>query len=172
MVLVDTLNSSPSSMWRFHHRRWIHALFSSYKTLFTLLWIVGFTSLFIWQRNIVDGFFIFRRPLLPCRTPLPRLRPLAFNLTDFGAVGDGVTINTEAFENAVLTISKLGKRGGGQLNVPAGRWLTAPFNLTSHMTLFLAEDAVILGIDVPFIRGRPAPIFHLHLVICGLQIRC
>ncbi|KVH94012.1 probable polygalacturonase [Cynara cardunculus var. scolymus] len=132
-------------MWRFHHRRWIHTLFSSYKTLFTLLWVFGFTSLFLWQRNIVDGFFIFRRPL-PSR-PLPHLRPFAFNLTDFGAVGDGVTINTKAFENAVFTISKLGKRGGGQLNIPAGKWLTAPFNLTSHMTLFLAEDAVIIGID-------------------------
>lgn len=70
-----------------------------------------------------------------------------FNITEFGAVGDGITLNTKAFENAVSAISKLGKRGGGQLNVPAGRWLTAPFNLTSHMTLFLAEDAVILAID-------------------------
>lgn len=79
---------------------------------------------------------------------MPKFRPVAFNLTDFGAVGDGVTVNTEAFENAIFAISKLGKRGGGQLNVPPGYWLTAPFNLTSHMTLFLAEDAVILGIDV------------------------
>jgi polygalacturonase len=73
---------------------------------------------------------------------------VAFNLTDFGAVGDGVTLNTEAFERAVSAISKLARRGGGQLNVPPGKWLTAPFNLTSHMTLFLAEDAVILGIQV------------------------
>lgn len=81
---------------------------------------------------------------------MPRLRPVAFNLTEFGAVGDGVTLNTEAFERAVLAISKLGKKGGGQLNVPPGRWLTAPFNLTSHMTLFLAEDAEILGLQVRF----------------------
>ena len=81
---------------------------------------------------------------------MPRLRPVAFNLTDFGGVGDGVTLNTKAFERAVSAISKLRKKGGGQLNVPAGNWLTAPFNLTSHMTLFLAEGAVILGIDVSF----------------------
>lgn len=143
--MVDTLTSPRHSMWRFHHRRWIPTLFSSYKTLFTLLWIVGFTSVFIWQHNVVDGFSIFRRPL--SSPSFPRLRPVAFNITDFGAVGDGVTLNTKAFENAVSAISKLGKRGGGQLNVPAGKWLTAPFNLTSHMTLFLAEDAVILAID-------------------------
>lgn len=142
--MVETLTSSPS-IWRFNHRRWIPVAFSSYKTLFAFLWIVVFTSLFIWQRNFVDGLLIFRRPLAV--RPLPRFRPVAFNLTDFGAVGDGVTVNTLAFEKAVFTISKLGKKGGGQLNVPAGRWLTAPFNLTSHMTLFLAEDAVILGID-------------------------
>lgn len=82
---------------------------------------------------------------------MPRMRPVAFNLTDFGAVGDGVTANTKAFERAILAISKLGKKGGAQLNVPPGRWLTAPFNLTSHMTLFLAEDAEILGIQVGFL---------------------
>ncbi|CAI9760536.1 unnamed protein product [Fraxinus pennsylvanica] len=78
---------------------------------------------------------------------LPKLRPVVLNLTDFGGVGDGITLNTAAFESAMLAISKLRKKGGGQLNVPPGDWLTAPFNLTSHMTLFLAEGAVILGID-------------------------
>lgn len=73
---------------------------------------------------------------------------MAFNLTEFGAIGDGVTVNTRAFEMAVVAVAKAArKKGGAQLNVPAGTWLTAPFNLTSHMTLFLAEDAVILGID-------------------------
>lgn len=67
---------------------------------------------------------------------------------DFGGVGDRVTLNTEAFGRAVSAISKLGKRGGAQINMPPGKWLTAPFNLTSHTTLFLAEDAEILGIQV------------------------
>lgn len=68
-----------------------------------------------------------------------------FNLSDFGGVGDGRTVNTMAFERAIEEIEK---RGGGQLNVLPGHWLTAPFNLTSHMTLFLAQNAVILGVDV------------------------
>ncbi|CAB4289430.1 unnamed protein product [Prunus armeniaca] len=45
---------------------------------------------------------------------MPKLRHVAFNLTDFGAVGDGDTLNTEAFEKAVLAITKLGKKGGGE----------------------------------------------------------
>ncbi|XP_050219321.1 probable polygalacturonase [Mercurialis annua] len=136
---------------RFHYqklelKRWVPTFLSSHKTLFTVLWIAAFASVFVWQRNVVGGGFsvFFKAP--PMR-PMPKLRPVAFNLSDFGGVGDGVTLNTEAFERAVMAISKLGKKGGGQLNVPPGRWLTAPFNLTSHMTLFLAEDAVILGVQ-------------------------
>ncbi|KAI5324364.1 hypothetical protein L3X38_033437 [Prunus dulcis] len=140
--MVETL-----PLGRFHHQRldlkcWFSTFLSSHKTLFTVLWIGAFASVFVWQRNIVYGFSIFKRVLVRA---MPKLRHVAFNLTDFGAVGDGVTLNTEAFEKAVLAISKLGKKGGGQPNVPLGRWLTAPFNLTSHMTLFLAEDAEILG---------------------------
>ncbi|KAJ1437113.1 Pectin lyase fold/virulence factor [Sesbania bispinosa] len=119
--------------------------FASHKTLFAFLCAAALASLvFLWQRNAINGFLVLGG--VPVWAP-PMLRPVVFNLTDFGGVGDGITLNTEAFEKAVSAISKLGDKGGGQLNVPPGRWLTAPFNLTSHMTLFLAEDAVILGIQ-------------------------
>ncbi|CAM8917592.1 unnamed protein product [Rhodiola kirilowii] len=128
-------------------KRLIPTFISNYKTLFTVLWIAAFGSVFVWQRNAIDGMLEFRA--IPQIRPLPNLRPVVFNLTDFGAVGDGVTLNTEAFERAVAAIEKVGMNGGGggQLNVPSGKWLTAPFNLTSHMTLFLAEGAVILGVQ-------------------------
>nr|GLL17912.1 probable polygalacturonase [Ipomoea trifida] len=127
------------------NHRCIPTFFSTHKTLLTVLWIAVFCSVFLWQRDCADGLLSARRGFTA--RELPRLRPLAFNLTEFGGVGDGITVNTAAFERAVMAISKLGKKGGGQLNVPPGLWLTAPFNLTSHMTLFLAEGAVILGID-------------------------
>ncbi|KAK9101575.1 hypothetical protein Scep_025005 [Stephania cephalantha] len=118
--------------------------FASHRTLFTVLWIVGFVSLFAWQRNLIDGFWAVR---VDSEMEIPVLRPVVFNLTDFGGVGDGRTLNTAAFEKAVAAIAKLRGKGGGQLNVPAGEWLTGPFNVTSHMTLFLAENAVILAIQ-------------------------
>ncbi|MBA0747587.1 hypothetical protein Gogos_004493 [Gossypium gossypioides] len=122
------------------------AFLSSHKTLFIVLWISAFGSVFLWQRDIVGaGFSVFGKAG-PGRS-MSGSRPFEFNITDFGGVGDGVTDDTAAFERAISAISKLGKRGGGQLNVPPGKWLTAPFNLTSHMTLFLAEDAEILGIQ-------------------------
>ncbi|XP_047338937.1 probable polygalacturonase [Impatiens glandulifera] len=117
---------------------------STHKILISILWIIGFTSIFIWQQNNAHGFLNFRPAN---QREIPNLRPVVFNLTDFGGIGDGVKVNTEAFEMAVHAISKLVKNGGGQLNVMAGVWVTAPFNMTSHMTLFLAEGAVILGID-------------------------
>ncbi|KAL3363446.1 hypothetical protein AABB24_012628 [Solanum stoloniferum] len=146
--MVETLTpSSSSSRWtQFHHPRpWITSLFSNPKTLLTVLWIAVIFSVLLWQRDATTGILFFRRDFPVSQ--MPKLRTVAFNLTEFGGVGDGVTLNTAAFERAVLAISKLGKKGGGQLNVPPGYWLTAPFNLTSHMTLFLAEGAVILGID-------------------------
>ncbi|CAM0147381.1 unnamed protein product [Urochloa decumbens] len=120
---------------RLHQRRGVAAFVAANKTLLAAAWVVGFTLVFL----------LLSAPLPPSR-PAPRLRPTAYNLTDFGGVGDGRALNTEAFERAVEAIAALAERVGGQLNVPPGRWLTAPFNLTSHMTLFLAEGAEILGI--------------------------
>lgn len=138
--------------FRFQHRkleykRLVPSFLSSHRTLLTLLWTVGFILMVAWQRTAVDRLLMYRGWDPPPR-PIPKLRPLVLNLSDFGAVGDGVTLNTKAFERA---ISEIRKRGGGQLNIEPGYWLTAPFNLTSHMTLFLAENAVILGIDVSFL---------------------
>ncbi|KAI5068333.1 hypothetical protein GOP47_0016678 [Adiantum capillus-veneris] len=76
-------------------------------------------------------------------------RAQVMSLTDFGAVGDGVTTNTHAFQDAIHFLSAYSNEGGGQLHVPAGKWLTGSFNLTSHFTLFLDKDAVILGSQDP-----------------------
>ncbi|XP_022894972.1 probable polygalacturonase [Olea europaea var. sylvestris] len=158
--MVETLTPTPSSSswWRrcwapfihnYHHRRWTSTItnfLSTHKTFLIALWLAFFFTLFYWQRDAATGGLLLFRRTLPTRS-LPKLRPVSFNLSDFGALGDGVTVNTAAFERAVRAISRLGKKGGGQLNVPPGYWLTAPFNLTSHMTLFLDEGAVILGIN-------------------------
>ncbi|RWW28771.1 hypothetical protein GW17_00006733 [Ensete ventricosum] len=153
-------------------RRRAVAFFSSPKALFLVLWTLVFASVFWWRTSYVDevGFSL----QLPRVRTGPMFRPVAFILTDFGAVGDGETLNTDAFESAVSEIAKLGDAGGGQLDVPAGLWLTAPFNLTSHMTLFLAEGAVILGVELMWSRDivisnitlRDSPFWTLHPYDC------
>jgi polygalacturonase len=77
----------------------------------------------------------------------PQCRKHTASLTEFGGVGDGTTSNTAAFRSAVEQLSRYSSpgEGGAMLYVPAGKWVTGPFNLTSHFTLFLHGDAVILG---------------------------
>jgi polygalacturonase len=75
---------------------------------------------------------------------LPVIPDAKFNLADYGAVGDGKALNTDAFKNAVAAIAKA---GGGHLIVPAGIYRTLPFVLTSHMDLHLEEGATIKAPD-------------------------
>ncbi|KAJ4954744.1 hypothetical protein NE237_011527 [Protea cynaroides] len=72
-------------------------------------------------------------------------RPHSVSILEFGAVGDGKTVNTIAFQNAIFYLKSFADKGGAQLYVPSGRWLTGSFNLTSHLTLFLEKEAFILG---------------------------
>lgn len=80
-------------------------------------------------------------------TPL-NPRPHSVSVLEFGAVGDGKTLNTVAFQNAIFYLKSFADKGGAQLYVPAGKWLTGSINLTSHLTLFLEKDATILGSQV------------------------
>ena len=63
------------------------------------------------------------------------------NLINFGAVGDGRTLCTEAFGKA---INALAEQGGGHLIVPTGVWFTGPIVLKSNIDLHLEKGAVIL----------------------------
>lgn len=127
-------------------RIWVSSISSTYRSGIFAVWLLAFISVALWQRNLLIRL---ASPHVARRIPV--LRPHVFHLTDFGAVGDGETSNTQAFERAVAAIAAVAADGGGQLNVPPGVWLTAPFNLTSHMTLFLAAGSVILGVqDEPY----------------------
>lgn len=62
-------------------------------------------------------------------------------LTDFGAVGDGGTLCTNAFKKAM---SALKGKGGGRLVVPEGIWLTGPIEFESCVELHLKRGALVL----------------------------
>src|SRR5271156_3726046 len=85
-------------------------------------------------------------PVIPNRT---------FTITDYGAVGDGKTPATAAIQK---TIDAAVAAGGGEVLVPAGKFLTGPFTLASSLNLHLAKDAMILISDdrttYPVARGR------------------
>lgn len=63
------------------------------------------------------------------------------NLRDFGAVGDGSSLCTDAFRKAIEALSA---KGGGRLTVPQGVWFTGPIVLKSNINLHLEKGAIIL----------------------------
>ena len=65
----------------------------------------------------------------------------AVSVTDFGGVGDGQTLNTEAFRKA---ISALVKKGGGRVVVPQGVWLTGPIVLKDNIELHVEKNAIVM----------------------------
>ncbi len=64
------------------------------------------------------------------------------NIAQYGAVPDGKTDCTEAFNKA---IKELSKQGGGHVIVPRGVWKTGPIQLRSNIDLHLSKGATILG---------------------------
>jgi polygalacturonase len=65
----------------------------------------------------------------------------SFNIHDFGAVGDGVNICTDAFAAAIKAASEV---GGGTVYVPAGTYLTGSIRLKSNINLYLDAGATVL----------------------------
>ncbi|MCI6829495.1 MAG: glycosyl hydrolase family 28 protein [Prevotella sp.] len=63
------------------------------------------------------------------------------SITDFGGVGDGQTLNTEAFRKA---ISALVKKGGGRVVVPQGVWLTGPIAFKDNIELRIEKNAIVM----------------------------
>lgn len=86
------------------------------------------------------------------------------SISDFGAVGDGTTLNTNAFNAAINRIRNSNSSDGTLLYVPRGVYLTQSFNLTSHMTLYLADGAVIKALQVNDYSYRTISLARINLI--------
>ncbi|BFM45498.1 exopolygalacturonase PelB [Flavobacterium sp. CFS9] len=64
-----------------------------------------------------------------------------YNIKDFGAVADGKTSNTLAFEKAIKACAQ---NGGGKVLVPEGKYVTGAIHLESNVNLHLDDRAEIL----------------------------
>ena len=65
-----------------------------------------------------------------------------FNVREYGAAGDGVTLDTPAIHKAIEACSAA---GGGQVLLPPGKYLSGTVHLKSHVTLFLEAGATLVG---------------------------
>ncbi|MBN1788368.1 MAG: glycoside hydrolase family 28 protein [Sedimentisphaerales bacterium] len=76
----------------------------------------------------------------------PKFPDRDFNITDYGAVGDGKTDCTAAFIKAIKAANKT---GGGRVVVPAGSFLTGAIHLKSNVNLYVSKGATIKFSDDP-----------------------
>ncbi|HLR50073.1 MAG TPA: glycoside hydrolase family 28 protein [Candidatus Sphingobacterium stercoripullorum] len=113
----------------------------SHKLLIVLLFL-GFISCTSEKQEAKDYSYLYDN--LPFEMPLlhrPTFPENVVSITDFGGVGDGTTLNTDAFANAM---EALAEKGGGKLLVPSGVWFTGPIVFQSNINLHLEDQAIIL----------------------------
>ncbi len=68
--------------------------------------------------------------------------PHTFSVLDYGATGDGTTLDTAAINQAIAACATA---GGGQVFFPPGRYLSGTVHLASGLTVFLAAGATLVG---------------------------
>ena len=69
---------------------------------------------------------------------------MAFNIRDYGAVGDGVALDQQALQTA---IDACAATGGGTVIVPSGNYLTGTVQVKSGVNLHLEAGARIVAAD-------------------------
>jgi polygalacturonase len=86
------------------------------------------------------AYYTAKAPFKMPAVPVPSFNDKVFSVKDYGAVGDGKTLNTGAFAKAIEACSKA---GGGKVLVPAGIWLTGPIELKSNVNLFTEKNCLV-----------------------------
>ncbi|MDR3118177.1 MAG: glycoside hydrolase family 28 protein [Mediterranea sp.] len=66
------------------------------------------------------------------------------SIADFGAKSDGITLNTDAINNAIKDVHA---KGGGKVTIPGGIWLTGPVEILSNVNLYTEKNALIIFTD-------------------------
>lgn len=103
-------------------------------------WITGSLTKYLAETIRLSAPF----PMPPVR--VPQFPNRDFPITDFGAVPDGKTNNSQAIAKAVAACNAA---GGGRVVVPAGNWLTGAIRLKSNVNLYLTENAELIFTDNP-----------------------
>jgi polygalacturonase len=68
-----------------------------------------------------------------------------YNVKDYGAKGDGKTIDTKAIDKAIATANAA---GGGTVYFPAGEYLSVTIHLKSNVALYIDQGATIVGATI------------------------
>src|SRR5471030_1005101 len=68
------------------------------------------------------------------------------NVRDFGATGDGRTIDSGPINNAIMAAAAA---GGGTVFFPAGTYASYSIRLKSNISLYIDQGATILAAETP-----------------------
>jgi polygalacturonase len=71
----------------------------------------------------------------------PAFKNDTFNILRYGAIADGLTLNTISINKAIAECSS---RGGGVVLIPGGLWLSGPIEMKSNVNLHIVRDAILL----------------------------
>ncbi|HEV9036447.1 MAG TPA: glycoside hydrolase family 28 protein [Puia sp.] len=63
-----------------------------------------------------------------------------FSIAHYGALPDGITVNTKAIDDAIADCSR---KGGGVVLIPQGLWITGPITLRSGVNLHVDRAAIL-----------------------------
>ena len=74
------------------------------------------------------------------RISVPEFPGRDFQVTDFGAVGDGETDCTDSLNEAIRACSEA---GGGRVVVPEGVYRTGPIHLLSNVNFHVSDGATL-----------------------------
>jgi polygalacturonase len=85
-------------------------------------------------------------PAILARIQPPRFPNRDFDITRYGATGDGVKDCSEAITRAIAACSAA---GGGRVVVPKGIYMTGPIHLKSNIDLHVAEGATLRFVRDP-----------------------
>ena len=88
----------------------------------------------------IDKAVYNRLPFKMEEVQLPSFPDYQVSITEFGAVPDGITLNTKAFNDA---INHVYEKGGGTVVVPEGLWLTGPIEMRSNVNLYTEYNALV-----------------------------
>jgi polygalacturonase len=75
---------------------------------------------------------------------LPQIPDRSFNITNFGAIGDGIATNTTAIQ---ATIDAANNAGGGRVIVPSGVYLSGPIRIANSLNLRVDGTLRMLPLD-------------------------
>lgn len=98
------------------------------------------------KSSLVRSIALLSSVLLLAVSKAPAAEGFAFDIREYGAVGDGETLDTGAINAA---INACAEAGGGVVYVPPGRFLTGTIRLKNHVTLHLEGGAFLLGSEDP-----------------------